>query len=267
MGDTGAQGESKIQEQSQTDAMSFPKTPNPAATTSACQLVVVQDQLQPCPYRDGEIARMPLELPVGISAASGTDWLLSSGYRRSGSFVYTTRCPQCIACQPTRVCPSNFPIRKSFRRVLHKADRDLTIKWADPIADPDRVELFNSHRRGRDLGQSDSPVTLESYHSFLVDSCCQTMELSMRLAGELVGIAIIDVGQKSLSAVYTHFHPGASQYSIGTYAILKQILWAAERNFDWVYLGMFVEDNLHLNYKSRFTPQQRLIQGEWTEFN
>lgn len=246
--------------------MSYPKTPNSTDTKLPYQLVVVQDQLQPCPYLENEIARMPLELPIGISAPSGTDWLLESGYRRSGSFVYTTRCPQCTACQPTRICPTDFPMRKSFRRVLAKGDRDLTIRWADPVAQPDRVRLFNAHRSGRDLGKNDSPVTLESYHSFLVDSCCHTKELSIRLNDELVGIAIVDVGDESLSAVYTHFDPKVEKYSIGTYAILKQIAWAAERDFKWVYLGMYVAQNNHLNYKARFSPQQRLIQGTWVDF-
>ena len=187
--------------------------------------------MQPCPYLCGQTARMPLELPVGNSDASGTDWLLAAGYRRSGSFVYTTQCPQCSQCQPTRVRPIGFPLRKSMRRVLAKGDRDLTLRWARSDRRPTAVALFNAHRSGRDLGQDDSPVTLESYQSFLVESCCRTMELSMWLGDQLVGIAIIDVGRKSLSAVYTHFHPDASKYSIGTYAILKQIAWGSREPF------------------------------------
>ena len=80
-------------------------------------------------------------------------------------------------------------------------------------------------------------------------------------------ISIVDIGRTSTSAVYTHFDPRASRYSLGTYAILRQIEWARENGRQYVYLGMFVADNQHLNYKARFLPQQRLIEGRWYEFN
>ncbi|MEM9826188.1 MAG: arginyltransferase [Planctomycetota bacterium] len=242
--------------------MSFPKRPvaNPAAE---CRLVVVQDNLHQCPYLDDQVARMPLELPIGPVTGKVTDWLLERGYRRSGNFVYTTQCGGCRECKPTRLRPTEFRWGKSFKRVLARCERELTWTWGKPGADQRRVDLFNAHRDGRNLGRDDHRVTLDSYQAFLTESCCHTMELAFYREGSLIGASIVDVGQRSLSAVYTYFDPAESNYSIGTLAILRQVLWAREHDFDWLYLGMYVAENRHLNYKARFGPQQRLIDGRW----
>jgi len=229
-----------------------------------CRLVVVQDQLQGCPYLDDQTARMPLNLPVGAVTPDVTDELLAQGYRRSGDFVYQTRCPVCRECQPTRVDVTRFQWSRSLKRVLRNGDRDLTCRWDQPRVDGGRVRLFNRHRAARDLAASDSEVEAESYAAFLVESCCQTRELSVEHDGRLVAIAIVDFGRHSLSAVYTHFDPSAARYSPGTYCVLKQIQAAAEQSRRYVYLGMYVADNRHLNYKARFKPQERLIDGRWT---
>ena len=243
--------------------------PSSASPSVPFQLVVVQDEPQWCPYLDDRPARMPLELPVSTLSPAQLDHVLAAGYRRSGNFVYRTQCPQCQQCRPTRVRPHEFPMRTSFRRVLRRGDEALHLCWSTPTVDDQRVALFNAHRDGRRLGgEGRDPVTPSSYRGFLVDSCCDTIELAMRCKTDdrLLGIAVIDVGRTSISAVYTHFHPDASQLSLGTYAILKQIQWAAENQMQWVYLGMYVADNPHLNYKARFAPQQRLIDGQWTCF-
>ncbi|MCG8649251.1 MAG: arginyltransferase, partial [Pirellulales bacterium] len=80
-----------------------------------------------------------------------------------------------------------------------------------------------------------------------------------------IGISIVDVGAESTSAVYTHFEPGSGRYSLGTYAVLKQLQWARQTERKYVYLGMYVTNNRHLNYKARFGPQQRLIDQTWID--
>lgn len=243
--------------------MSHPESHQRLANAE-CRLVVVQDQLQPCPYLDGVTARMPLRLPVGAVTPEVTDQLLAMGYRRSGDFVYRAQCPSCSECKPTRIDVAKFVPTTSMRRVAKRGDRHLTCKWGAPVVDSKRIWLFNQHRSQRGLGE-DGAIDAESYRAFLVDSCCDTVELAMFLGSDLVAIAIVDVGRTSTSAVYTHFDPTASRYSLGTYAILKQIEWARETGRHFVYLGMYVAENKHLNYKARFLPQQRLAADQWNQ--
>jgi arginine-tRNA-protein transferase len=116
------------------------------------------------------------------------------------------------------------------------------------------------------LGLRDEPIDGDSYRAFLVDSCCETVELSIYHSDQLIAVATVDCGQSSVSAVYTYFDPSFSRYSLGTYAILKQIQWSLETGRTFVYLGMYVADNKHLNYKARYLPQERFIDGEWVPF-
>jgi arginine-tRNA-protein transferase len=151
-----------------------------------------------------------------------------------------------------------------MKRILNRGERELEMTWGPPLADLERLRLFNAHRAERDLSQK-GPADLADYHEFLVATCVETVELSFHIDGKLIGIAIIDLGHDSLNAVYTHFDPSYGRYSIGTLAVLKQIQRARQTGRRYVYLGLYVAENTHLNYKSRFRPQQRLIGGNWCE--
>jgi arginine-tRNA-protein transferase len=231
-----------------------------------CRLIIVQDQPQPCPYLDGMTARMPLRLPVGLVTPEVTDGLLAMGYRRSGDFVYRAQCPACNECRPTRIDVNCFTLTGSMKRVLQRGDRELTCRWGKVVVDANRIELFNQHRLQRGLGQGNGPIDTESYRAFLAATCFETRELAIWRGDRLVAVSIVDVGRSSTSAVYTHFDPAASRYSLGTYAILQQIEWARSTGRKFVYLGMYVAANRHLNYKARFLPQQRLIGDRWIGF-
>jgi arginine-tRNA-protein transferase len=246
--------------------MTRPEISRPEISRPGISLIVVQDQVQPCPYLD-QTARMPLSLPVQRLSPSGVDQFLSLGYRRSGDYLYRTQCPRCDACKPTRVDVERFRLTKSMKRVLRRGDRELDIIVAPPTVDASRVELFNHHRADRGLADGRERVGEDAYHSFLVSSCCDVLELSIYHSGELVAVSIFDVGETSISAVYTHFDQRHHRFSLGTYAILKQFDWAGRNDRRFVYLGMYVAENKHLNYKARFLPQQRLINGVWQDFD
>ncbi len=227
------------------------------------RLIVVHDQPQSCPYLDAITARMPLRLPIGRLDGAALDSLLERGYRRTGDFVYRTECSGCQACEPTRVLVDRFDWTRSLRRVLRRGDADLTLRIGPPDCDAERIAMFNRHRGERSLAGDDEPVDERGYRAFLVSSCCESIELAIHRDGRLIAVSIADVGSQSLSAVYTHFDPDEARYSLGTYCVLKQIELAAASGRRFVYLGMYVAQNRHLNYKSRFAPQQRLVDGQW----
>ena len=227
-------------------------------------LVVVYDALQECPYLDGMVARMPLEYPKRRLLPEDLDRLLGLGYRRTGSMLYRTKCPECQECIPTRVDVNRFQFTRSMRRILNRCERELTVSWGRARVDAERLRIFNAHRAARNLSRR-GPADLSDYHEFLVATCVDTAEVTFHLDGKLIGIAIVDLGRDSLNAVYTHFDPQFGKYCIGTLAALKQILLAQQTGRTFVYLGLFVAENSHLNYKDRFRPQQRLRQGVWRE--
>ncbi len=227
-------------------------------------MIVVHDALQPCPYLADQTARMPLNWPLTKLGQVEFDLLLQAGYRRSGVFLYRTQCPSCSECHPTRVPVAEFRWSSGFRRTLKRGDAALRLQRHGPICDHRRVQLFNLHNQGRGLDiRRQGPADEDEYRSFLVDSCCETEEWSYWLDETLVAVAIVDYGTTSLSAVYCYYDPAYSKLSLGTYSILKQLQYAAEQGRTYVYLGLYVADNQHLNYKARFLPQERLIDGHW----
>ena len=100
-----------------------------------------------------------------------------------------------------------------------------------------------------------------------VDRFCDAFEVRFTLNGELVGVAVTDRGEDSLSAVYCFYDPEVTSVGIGTYSILKQIQIAQDRGHRYLYLGLYIEDCPPMAYKARFLPHQRRIHGRWHRFD
>lgn len=220
-----------------------------------------------CPYLPQQTANMPLCVPTNKVSAPDLDKLLDAGYRRTGYFFYRTECPSCAACEPLRLEVSQFQASRSQRRARRSGEANLTFQAQLPTVDDRRIELFNLHRASRELDHGNPPIDRADYESFLTNSQFPVLELSLWLNSELIAIAIADVGQRSMSAVYCFFDPAAAALSPGTNAILKQIEIAQQAQLKWFYLGMYVAENRHLNYKARFQPHQRRINGIWENFS
>jgi arginine-tRNA-protein transferase len=230
------------------------------------ELKKVIDQPSVCPYLEGRTARMPLEMPSRQIAPAGLDALLDAGYRRSGWFYYRTACPGCQACEPLRVDVPKFTESRSLRRVLKRGDAALKVVIGRPQCDASRLRLFNLHRNQRNMARDDGDATAEDYNAFLVASWNATSEISYWLQGRLAAVAVVDVGTESLSAVYCYFDPELDYLSLGTYSILTQVRIARARHMRWLYLGMYVAQNQHLNYKARYLPHERYQAGSWRRY-
>lgn len=209
---------------------------------------------------------MPLRMPIARVTGSQADTRLDLGHRRTGEFIYETQCPGCRACEPIRIRVSDFEFSRNHRRVLNRGDRELSVRRGRLIADTSRLDLFNRHRRERGLARGDDDIDLEEYNWGFVRSCFESSEFSYWLDDRLVGIAICDLGDESLSAVYTFYDPSLNHLSLGTYSLLNQIRHCQIHELEYLYLGYFVQGSRHMNYKARFLPNERLIDGVWTEF-
>ena len=236
-------------------------------TAPAGNDIVIIDETEACPYLEGETARMPLRMPIGKITHEQADVRLAEGHRRTGEFVYQTQCPTCSACQPIRLDCFEFEFSKNQRRLLSRSESRFGQFIGPLMADDERVALFNKHRRQRGLAKHDNDIDIEEYVWGFVRSCFDSFEISYRTTeGRLVCLAVCDRGENSLSAVYTFFDPGIPNESLGTYSILKQIEFCKREKIRHLYLGYYVEDSPHMNYKSRFMPHERLVAGQWERF-
>ena len=81
--------------------------------------------------------------------------------------------------------------------------------------------------------------------------------------GPLLAVALTDVLADGLSMVYSFYDSQAIDRSLGTFMILDHIERARRLNLPHVYLGYWVEGSRKMEYKARFTPQERLGMEGW----
>jgi arginine-tRNA-protein transferase len=229
--------------------------------------IVIIDETEPCPYLPGQTARLPLRMPLRSIDPAFADQLLAQGNRRTGEFIYTTHCPRCQACEPIRIDCEMFVFSKNHKRVLARGNRSYHQRIGPLQADETRVDLFNKHRELRGLASQDKAIDLDEYHWGFVRSCFDSFEIAyLDHLGRLVCVAICDRGKTSLSAVYTFFDPEFERDSLGTYSILRQIEFCRREGLRYLYLGYYVRDSLHMKYKARFLPHERLQRGKWVSY-
>jgi arginyl-tRNA--protein-N-Asp/Glu arginylyltransferase len=225
--------------------------------------LVVYDEQQPCPYLSGRVAELPLRIPARRLERDEFDERLENGDRRQGIFLYRTACPACQACEPIRIEVNRFVPNRSQRRAWQRAEREIATEIGEPLADEERVALYNRHKRLRGLSGGRDDIDLRGYREFLVMTCCETLELRYRVQGRLVGVALADRGQRGLSAVYCFYDPSEERLGIGTYSILKQIELCKAWDIRYLYLGLYIAECRTMAYKSRFLPHERLLDGSW----
>lgn len=228
--------------------------------------LVVYDKPGPCPYLEGRIARLPLRLPTRELSRDELDDRLMAGDRRQGYVLYRTSCPECRACEPIRIDVTRFSPNRSQRRALVRGAQMFEVEIGPAVVDSRRVALYNLHKRDRGLGDGQPPIDAEGYRDFLVSTCCDSFELRYRIDGELVAVAISDRGRNSLSAVYCYYDPAFERASPGTFSIMKQVELCHSWGLRFLYLGLYIADCAAMQYKARYLPHERMIDGTWRRF-
>ncbi len=228
--------------------------------------LVVYDREQTCPYLKNQIARLPLRLPSRPLTQSEFGERLRRGDRRQGFVLYRPSCPGCNGCEPIRVAAPDYELTKTQKRILKRGDRELITRVGPPVVEGRRVQLYNIHKTERDLRDGQPPIDLDGYRDFLVATCCDTFEITYSIGEKIVGVAICDRSDDAISAVYCCYDPEYSHLSIGTYSILKQLEFCRAWDLKYLYLGLYIEGCDSMEYKARYLPHERLLEGEWVTF-
>jgi len=226
---------------------------------------VVHDEPEPCPYRDGQVARMPLRWQFQRLDGGAFDQSLAAGDRRVGRMLYRAACPACTACEPIRVPVDSFRPSRSQKRVW-KRNQDLTIETGPASFSEEKLALYNRHKAERGLARNETVMTRRGYEGWFVHSCARTLEMRYRVDGRLIGVGILDVGQQDTSSVYFYFDPDEGRRSLGVFSVMVEVAWLRSQGGRFHYLGLYVEDCRHLVYKAQYAPHERQIDGRWVSF-
>ena len=152
-----------------------------------------------------------------------------------------------------------------MRRIFKRGDRVIRTEIGSLDPTREKVRLYNRHKRGRGLSSGEPELDLEGYRAFLGETCCESFEMRYWVDEQLVGVAIVDRAENSLSAVYCFFDPAYEQLSPGTFSILKQLELCEAWGLRYLYLGLYIAEAHSMRYKARFRPHERLFQDGWLE--
>ncbi len=217
--------------------------------------------MHPCSYLPGLIARNAVVDPDYEMTPDIYDYLIKSGFRRSGEQVYRPYCHTCEECVTTRIPVASFKRSRSQKRNWN-VNKDLIVKINHDGFRDEYLLLYQRYLASRHDSQD-----FEGVEKFLVADWCDIQFIEFYStddsAEKLIGVAVIDAVKSGFSAVYTFFDPDEKSRGLGIYAVLWQIEYAQKQELEYVYPGFWIKDCRKMNYKTRFQPIEGLIKGNW----
>jgi len=217
-----------------------------------------------CPYLSGKIEK---RIATDISNNKNIYEELSiNGFRRVENWMYRPVCDNCSACKSYRVDIEKFQITKSLKRVSRNF-KNFTYKLAKNISNKEHFELFKKYQLNRHSGGSMSNMDEDEFTLMIETSPIRTSLMEFRdKFKNLVGVVLIDIDEKNLSAVYSFFDPKFNKFGLGNYMILQCLSYGKVKKYKYLYLGYYIEELTSMSYKSRFKPGQILNNNEWENF-
>jgi arginine-tRNA-protein transferase len=218
-----------------------------------------------CPYLE---FRMEQRLAADITNRPLIhDNLARAGFRRVENWVYRPVCTGCTACVPIRIASGtiqegNLKISRNQRRVINR-NRDLDRNMLPNISTYEHYELFSKYLASRHHDGQMADMHFGGYNEMITASPIDTRLVEYKYNNDVIAVMLIDIQDDGISAVYSFFDPDTSERSLGTYMVLDCAALAYEMSLDYVYLGYFIKESSKMNYKSRFSPAEHLIDGQW----
>jgi leucyl-tRNA---protein transferase len=229
-----------------------------------------------CPYLPGKEERKVFTHIVGKRARDLNEILTQGGFRRSQTIAYRPACDTCRACVSVRVLVKEFAPSANMKRVL-RVNRDVIGSLVPNKPSSDQYSLFRRYLDARHTDGGMADMTVLDYSMMVEDSHVETgmveyrrrgidSAITRRGTGDLLAVCLTDIMSDGLSMVYSFYDPDLTDRSLGTHMILDHIERARSMGLPYLYLGYWVEGSKKMAYKSRFTPQERLLAPGWIRF-
>lgn len=215
---------------------------------------------RPCNYLPEQVARERAFQTEQLDPATYHE-LMDRGFRRSGSIFYAMECPRCRLCVPLRVPVATFTPTRSQRRVLRR-NADVAVQVRRPECTPASFAIYRrylSHQHGK----PEIDEGIEQFRASLYAQVVDTWEVVYSVGERPVAISLVDVSERSVSAVYHFYEPDQRARSLGVFSVLAEIEWTRQLGVPFYYLGYWIEGCKTMAYKANYGPHEVLMDGVW----
>ncbi|GAA4861432.1 arginyltransferase [Luteimonas vadosa] len=216
----------------------------------------------PCGYWPERTARDLVLDPRDPRLLAFYPQALQWGFRRSGDIVYRPHCRGCRACVAVRIPVADFVPGRSQRRCQAR-NRDVESRVLPAERSEEHFELYRRYLGARHAGGGMDDHGVAEFDQFLVGSWSQGRFLELRVGGRLIAVAVTDLVEDALSAVYTFYDPDESARGLGTLALLRQVDWARRDGRRHLYLGYWISGHDKMDYKRNFQPLEYFDGRRW----
>ena len=232
--------------------------------TDADNLRIFHTGAHPCGYWDDREARDLVLDPRDPRLPQAYPMALDWGFRRSGDIVYRPSCSGCHACVAVRVPVDGFRPDRSQRRCLAR-NADIGARIVAPVRTDEHLALYRKYLASRHAGGGMDDHGANEFDQFLVGSWNEGRFLELREHGthKLLAVAVTDLVEHALSAVYTFYDPDHASRGLGTLGVLQQIAWARRDGREHLYLGYWIAGHAKMDYKRRFQPLEGFNGRGW----
>lgn len=234
--------------------------------TSLSNLKVFATHPHQCSYLAEEQATTLFIDPEATITHELYNALAEVGFRRSGPHIYRPHCQRCNACIPARVQVQQFAMKRRQRRIWNR-NADLVVEQVADIQAPEYYALYSRYINERHYDGDMFPPSRDQYDGFLTNDLGITEYFAFRDGEKLVAVAVVDVMDTGLSAIYTFYDPLETKRSLGSYAILWQIERTRALGLPYLYLGYWIKECRKMQYKIDYRPLQLLINKKWLTLN
>lgn len=217
-----------------------------------------------CSYLPDELERLLVVYPNNQLTSEIYGQLMERGFRRGGNDAYRPHCQFCRACQSIRIPIDEFIASKSQKRVLSKTNQ-ITSRWVTQPTQ-DYFKLYSDYITMRHSKGSMFPPERSALETFTHCNWLGIGFIESYHQETLISVAVTDILDDGLSAVYTFFKPELSHLSLGKFNILRQIEQSKILGKKYLYLGFQIDACSAMNYKDQYLPNERYIDNRWIKY-
>jgi len=219
------------------------------------QILEFLEEDKPCSYFDDKLCDIRYKYMDSCTVSEQLQ-MLERGWRRFGNMHFVPECKTCDECKTVRIDVEKFKFSKSQRRVLNK-NNDTEVYIQKPTVTYEHINLFNKyhHHMSQKKDWHENVIDVQEYNNSYVNGAHNFgKEILYFRDSKLIGVALCDMMQEGMSAIYCFYDHDWEHLSIGQFSILAQISIAKQNKVPYLYLGYWIKDHFSMGYKERYKP-------------